>query len=181
MGIRRRGRRGPPPPPDGPRVNEHISARRVTVIDEEGNKLGEFQPPDAVALAQERGLDLVEVAPDARPPVCRFADFGKMKYDRKKAKAKAKAKSHARQLKELKVRPKTDDHDLDVKIRKARDFLDRGDLVKIVVFFRGREHAHRDIGAEQCHRIADAVSEFGKIESQPRMEGRRMHMVLAPV
>jgi len=180
MGMRRRGRRLPPPPAEGPRVNEAIRARRVVVIDETGEKLGEFQPPDAVALAQERGLDLVEVAPNADPPVCRFADFGKMKYEKKKAKAQAKKAQTQRQLKELKVRPKTDDHDLDVKIRKAREFLDRGDLVKVVVFFRGREHAHRDIGAEQCHRIADAVAEVGRIESQPRMEGRRMHMVLAP-
>ena len=181
MGIRRKGRRNQAPPPEGPRVNESIRARRVVVIDENGEKLGEFQPFDAVAIAQERGLDLIEVAPDADPPVCRFGDFGRMKYDRKKAKSKAKAKAHTRQLKELKVRPKTDEHDLDVKIRKARDFLDRGDLVKIVVFFRGREHAHRDIGADQCHRIAEAVSEVGRIESQPRMEGRRMHMILAPV
>lgn len=151
------------------------------VIDDEGNRLGEFQPQDALVLAQERGLDLVEVAPDANPPVCKFADYGKMKYDRKKQKSQARRAQHTRQLKELKVRPKTDEHDLDVKIRKAKDFLDRGDLVKVVVFFRGREHAHRDIGAEQCMRIAEAVSDLGKIESPPRMEGRRMQMILAPV
>ncbi len=180
MGFRRRGRRLPPPA-EGPRVNEQVRARRVVVVDEEGNKLGEFQPVDAMALAQERGLDLVEVAPDADPPVCRFADFGKMKYERKKQKSAARKSQVQRQLKELKVRPKTDDHDLAVKIRKAKDFLDRGDQVKVVVFFRGREHAHRDIGADQCHRIADAVSEVGRIESQPRMEGRRMHMILTPV
>lgn len=180
MGIRRRGRRGPPPAPEGPRVNENIRAHRVMVIDEEGNKLGEFQPHDAMTIAKERGLDLVEVAPNANPPVCKFADYGRMKYDRKKAKSEAKRNASQRQLKELKVRPKTDDHDLDVKVRKARDFLDRGDLVKIVVFFRGREHAHRDIGAEQCQRIADAVSDLAKIESPPRMEGRRMQMILTP-
>lgn len=150
------------------------------VIDEEGNRLGEFQPADAMQLANERGLDLVEVAPDADPPVCKFADFGKMKYDRKKAKSQAKKSQHQRQLKELKIRPKTDEHDLAVKIRKAKDFLDRGDLVKVVVWFRGREHAHRDIGAEQCLRIAEAVSDVSRIESHPRMEGRRMQMILAP-
>ncbi|MEM6929540.1 MAG: translation initiation factor IF-3 [Myxococcota bacterium] len=181
MGFRRRGRRDQPPA-EGPRVNEKIRAPRVMVIDEEGNKLGQFQPADAVQLARDRGLDLIEVAPDADPPVCRIGDYGRMKYDRKKQKAAANKvqRQKTRQLKELKVRPKTDDHDLEVKIRKARDFLDRGDLVKIVVFFRGREHAHRDIGAEQCLRIAEAVSEVGKIESQPRMEGRRMNMILAP-
>lgn len=181
MGIRRRGRRSAPPPAEGPRVNEQIRASRVVVIDDEGNRLGEFQPRDALGLAQERGLDLVEVAPDANPPVCKFADYGRMKYDRKKQKAQSKRTQTTRQLKELKVRPKTDDHDLSVKIRKARDFLDRGDLVKIVVFFRGREHAHRDIGAEQCMRIAEAVSEVGKVDSPPRMEGRRMQMILSPV
>ena len=180
MGFRRRGSRPLQNAAEGPRINEDIHARRVMVVDETGEKLGEFQPADAIVIAQERGLDLVEVAPDASPPVCRFADYGKLKYERKKQKAKAKATAHSRQLKELKVRPKTDEHDLDVKIRKAREFLSRGDLVKVVVFFRGREHAHRDIGVEQCHRIAEAVAEHGRIESQPRMEGRRMQMILAP-
>lgn len=179
MGFRRRHRRQPPPV-DGPRVNHDIRARRITVVDETGQKLGEFQPPDAIVLARERGLDLVEVAPDAQPPVCRFADYGKMKYERSKQRAQARRSARSRQLKELKVRPKTDDHDLDVKIRRARDFLARGDLVKIVVFFRGREHAHHDIGKAQCLRIAEGVSEHGRIEAAPRMEGRRMQMTLAP-
>lgn len=180
MGIRRRRRPFRGPPPKGPRVNEYIRARRITLIDEEGNKLGEFQPPDALRLAKERGLDLVEVAPEANPPVCRIADWGRMKYERKKRESAARKKQTRTQMKELKVRPKTDDHDLDVKIRKARAFLDEGNKVKIVVFFRGREHAHHDIGAEQCLRIADAVDEVGKIESPPRMDGRRMHMILSP-
>lgn len=163
-----------------PRVNSAIRAPRVLVIDEEGNKLGQFQPRDAVNLAKERGLDLVEVAPEARPPVCRIADYGRMRYKRSKAKAAARRKQSSTQLKELKVRPKTDDHDMNVRIRKARKFLKSGNKVKITVWFRGREHAHHDIGAEQCLRVADAVSDVGKIESHPRMDGRNMFMILAP-
>ena len=179
--MRRRPRPFRGPPPKGPRVNEAIRARRIVVIDEEGAKLGEFQPQDALHLARERGLDLVEVAPDADPPVCKFADYGRMKYDRKKQQAAARKNQTRVVMKELKVRPKTDDHDLDFKIRKARAFLDAGNKVKIVVFFRGREHAHHDIGSNQCMRIAEAVETVGKIESPPRMDGRRMNMILAPI
>ncbi len=150
------------------------------MVDEEGNKLGQFQPRDALALARERGLDLVEVAPNARPPVCRIADYGRMRYERSKARSAARRKQNQSQLKELKVRPKTDDHDMNVKIRRARSFLEDGNKVKITVWFRGREHAHHDIGADQCLRIADAVSDVSKIELQPRMEGRNMFMILAP-
>ena len=180
MGIRRRRRNLPPPPRTGPRVNEAIRARRVKLIDEQGNQLGEFQPPDALRLARERGLDLVEVAADARPPVCRIADYGRMKYERKKKAKAGKNNASSSTMKQLKVRPKTDDHDLMVKIRKSRKFLGRGDKVRIVVFFRGREHAHHDIGADQCRRIAEACADVGRIESPPTMDGRRMQMVMAP-
>jgi len=163
-----------------PRTNEQIRAQRILLVDEEGNKLGQFQPRDALALAKERGLDLVEVAPNARPPVCRIADYGRMRYERSKARAAARKKQNNSQLKELKVRPKTDDHDMNVKIRRTRSFLEDGNKVKITVWFRGREHAHHDIGADQCLRIADAVSDVGKIEMRPRMEGRNMFMILAP-
>ena len=152
----------------------------MLLIDEENNKLGEFMTQDALALAQDRGLDLIEVAPNARPPVCKLGDWGKMKYDRKKKDAEARKKQHQVQLKELKVRPKTDDHDMDVKIKKARQFLEEGNKVKVSVWFRGREHAHHDIGAEQCMRLADAVSDVGRVELAPRMDGRRMSMILAP-
>lgn len=153
----------------------------MLVIDEEGRKLGEFLTQDALQLARDRGLDLVEVAPQGRPPVCRITDYGKLKYDRKKREAVAKRKQHQVQVKEVKVRPKTDEHDMNVKIRHAHDFLAAGNKVKVTVRFRGREHAHRDIGAEQCLRIAEAVKELGTIESPPRMEGRQMFMILAPV
>jgi translation initiation factor IF-3 len=150
------------------------------VIDEEGNKLGEFMTEDAVRLAEERGMDLVEVSPNSRPPVCRIADFGKLKYEKKKKESVARRNQVQSQLKEVKVRPKTDDHDMGVKTRMIRGFLNEGHKVKITVRFRGRELAHRDIGAEQCHRIAEAVKELSMVESPPRMEGRQMFMILAP-
>lgn len=179
--YRRRRFRNERPEMTGPRVNDRIRVPRIVLIDEEGQRLGEFLTKDALTLAEQRGLDLVEVSPNARPPVCKIADFGKLKYSQKKRAAQAKRKQHQSQMKELKVRPKTDDHDLAVKIGKARDFIERGDKVKITVFFRGREHAHRDIGAEQCMRFAEALKEIAKVESRPHMNGRRMHMVLAPV
>lgn len=151
------------------------------MIDEEGNKLGEFLTQDALQLAQSKGLDLIEVAPGARPPVCKLGDWGQMKYEKKKRDNEAKKRQHKVQLKELKVRPKTDDHDMAVKTKRIRGFLEDGNKVKIVVFFRGREHAHHDIGAQQCLRLAKGVEDVGKIESAPRMDGRRMFMILAPL
>lgn len=175
-----RRRRPPTPEKDDIRVNRRIRAPRVLVIDEQGNKLGEFMTQDAVRLAQERGLDLVEVAPNARPPVCRIADYGKMKYEKKKREAAARKNQAQQQLKEVKVRPKTDDHDMAVKVGHARRFLEQGNKVKVTVRFRGRERAHLDIGAKQCMRVAEAVKEIGIIESHPRMEGRQMFMIMAP-
>jgi len=135
---------------------------------------------DAIALARERGLDLIEVAPDARPPVCRIADWGQLKYERKKKDTAARKKQVKIQLKEIKLRPKTDVHDFDVKTRHARRFLEAGDKVKVTVRFRGREHAHREIGAERCLAVAAALEEVGLIETRPRMDGRFMVMILAP-
>lgn len=153
---------------------------RVLLIDERGQKLGEFLTQDAIRLAEERGLDLVEVAPNARPPVCRIADHGRMKYEKKKREAAARKNQVQQQLKEVKLRPKTDDHDMNVKVGHAMRFLEQGNKVKVTVRFRGREMAHRDIGADQCMRIAQAVGDLGTIESHPRMEGRQMFMILAP-
>lgn len=153
---------------------------RVLLIDERGQKLGEFLTPDAIRLAEERGLDLVEVAPNARPPVCRIADHGRMKYEKKKREAAARKNQVQQQLKEVKLRPKTDDHDMNVKVSHAMRFLEQGNKVKVTVRFRGREMAHRDIGADQCMRIAQAVGDLGVVESHPRMEGRQMFMIIAP-
>jgi translation initiation factor IF-3 len=153
----------------------------VLVIDENGQKLGEFMTQDAVRLAEERGLDLVEVAPNGRPPVCRITDYGQMKYEKKKKEAAARKNQIQQQLKEVKVRPKTDDHDMEVKVKHAKRFLEEGNKVKVTVRFRGREMAHREIGAEQCNRVAQAVGDLGLVESPPRMEGRNtMFMIIAP-
>lgn len=150
------------------------------LVDEDGKRLGEFQTLDAIRLAQERGKDLVEVAANASPPVCRIADYGKIKYERSKKAQAARQNQRNTALKQLKVRPKTDDHDMGVRIRKAREFLEKGHTVKVNVWFRGREHAHHEIGADQCLRIADACEDLSRIEQEPRMEGRNMSMVLVP-
>jgi translation initiation factor IF-3 len=128
----------------------------------------------------ERGLDLIEVAPNGRPPVCRIADYGQLKYEKKKRDNAARKNQVQVQLKEVKLRPKTDGHDIAVKIRNARRFLEAGDKVKVTVRFRGREMAHRDIGAQRCLALAEALSAVGAIESHPRMDGRQMFMILAP-
>lgn len=163
------------------RVNRRIRVPRVLVIDEVGNKLGEFMIEDAVRLAEEKGFDLIEVSPNARPPVCRIGDFGQLKYERKKKAAQARKNQVQVQLKEVKVRPKTDEHDLDTKVKHMRRFLVEGNKVKVTVRFRGRELAHRDIGATQCLRMAKEVEDISTVESPPRMDGKQMFMVLAPI
>ena len=169
------------PTDTGPRVNHRIRVPRILLIDEEGQKLGEFMTADALDLARSKGLDLVEVAPNARPPVCRIQDYGRLKYATKKREAQARKKQVQVQLKEVKVRPKTDIHDFQVKVRHARRFLEAGDKVKVTVRFRGREHAHHDIGADRCLRLAREVKDLAKIEAHPRMDGRQMFMILAPL
>ena len=150
------------------------------MIDESGNKLGEFLTEDAVRLAEDRGLDLVEVAPKGKPPVCKIADYGRMKYEKSKREAVAKKNQVQQQVKEVKLRPKTDEHDMEVKTKHARRFLEAGNKVKVTVRFRGREMAHRDIGVEQCMAVAKAVEDLSMIESKPRMDGRQMFMILVP-
>lgn len=172
---------GPPPKADSTRVNDRIRVPRVLLIDETGEKLGEFLTQDAMQLARDRGLDLIEVAANARPPVCRIGDYGRLKYDKKKRETAARKRQHQVQLKEVKVRPKTDEHDMGVKTRHAYKFLSEGHKVKVTVRFRGREHAHHDIGAEQCLRVAESVKDVGAIEMHPRMDGRQMTMILAPL
>jgi len=181
--LRRPRRRRVPFEPEqkGPRVNDRIRAPRVLVIDETGRKLGEFLTEDAIRVARERGLDLIEVAPNARPPVCRFGDYGKLKYEKKKKDAVARKNQAIVSIKEVKLRPKTDDHDFNVKLRNARKFLDRGDKVKITVRFRGREMAHRNIGQDRCMEIAKACEDLAVIEQRPSMEGRQMFIILAPL
>ena len=153
----------------------------MLVIDEEGKKLGEFLTEDAIRLAEERGLDLIEVAPEGRPPVCRIQDFGKLKYEKKKKDAQARKNQVQVQIKEVKLRPKTDEHDIAVKVRHARRVLEEGNKVKLTIRFRGRELAHRDIGSQQCLRMAKECEDLGSIEAHPRMDGRQMFMILAPL
>jgi translation initiation factor IF-3 len=163
------------------RVNRRIRVPRVLVIDDSGERLGEFMTEDALRLAQERGLDLVEVAPTARPPVCRITDFGRMKYEKKKKESVARRNQVQVQLKEVKLRPKTDEHDFEFKVRHARRFLEEGNKVKVTVRFRGREMAHRNIGEEQCMEFFEAVKDLGVVELLPRMEGRQMFMIISPL
>ena len=179
--LRRTPRRDDVPDDKQLRVNHRINVPRVLVIDEKGNKLGEFLTKDAVTLAEERGLDLVEVSPKARPPVCRITDFGKLKYEQKKRASVARKKQVQVQLKEIKLRPKTDIHDFNVKVSNARRFLADGNKVRITVRFRGRELAHRDIGIKQCLRVAQACEDVGIIEITPRPEGRVVFLILAPL
>ncbi len=169
-----------PPERNEPRVNERIRVPRVLVIDDAGEKLGEMDTIDAMALARERGMDLVEVAPMARPPVCKIADFGKLKYEKKKREAEARKNQVVVEVKEIKLRPKTDDHDFDVKLRAVERFLAEGDKVKVTVRFRGREIAHRDIGEEQCRKLAERLGPQAIVEQMPRMDGKQMIMLLAP-
>jgi translation initiation factor IF-3 len=137
-------------------------------------------PWDALQKAQERGLDLVEVAPGANPPVCRIMDYGKYKYEQKKKQAASKAKAHAATLKEVKLRPRTDDHDLDFKVRSARRFLIEGDKVKVTLMFRGREIVHTSLGFDQLDRVKVMLADIANVESTPRLEGRFMSMILVP-
>ena len=178
--MRRPRRNQRPPDQDSTRVNERIRVPRVLVIDKDGNKLGEFLTADAIEMARGDGLDLVEVAAQAHPPVCRIVDYGRLKYEKKKKDALARKNQAIISVKEVKIRPKTDQHDYDVKLRNTRRFLEDGDKVKVTVRFRGREHAHRDIGVARCEELAKAVVDLAVIEAPPRMDGRQMIMILAP-
>ena len=178
--MRRPRRNHRPPDQDSTRVNERIRVPRVLVIDKDGNKLGEFLTADAIDMARGEGLDLVEVAANAHPPVCRIVDYGRLKYEKKKKDALARKNQAVISVKEVKIRPKTDQHDYQVKLKNTRRFLEDGDKVKVTVRFRGREHAHRDIGVARCEELAEAVVDLALIEAPPRMDGRQMIMILAP-
>ena len=165
---------------DDTRINERIRAREIRVVDSDGSQLGVMSPYDAIQRAQERGLDLVEVAPNANPPVCRIMDYGKYKYELKKKAAASKAKAHAAILKEVKLRPRTDDHDLDFKLKNARRFLIEGDKVKVTLMFRGREIVHTELGREQMDKVKEILADIAAVENPPRMEGRFLSMILVP-
>lgn len=159
------------------RVNERIQISPVRVVNQDGEMLGEMATRDALQMAQEAGLDLVEVSPDARPPVCRIMDLGKLQYEKSKKQGGAKQQ----QLKQIRLRAKTGEHDIDVKVRRARSFLERNDKVKINVLFRGRENAHHDRGREMLAGIIETLSDVATVERPPSMEsGRMMATTLAP-
>lgn len=162
------------------RVNRAIRARSVRVIDENGKQIGIMNTEKALALAQERGVDLVEVSPAATPPVCRLMDYGKFRYLQKKKQQEAKKRQQVIEVKEIKLRPLIDRHDLENKLRSAREFLSEGNKVKFNVFFRGREIAHPEIAEELLRRIIENLGDKARVESPPALDGRRMVMVIAP-
>lgn len=159
-------------------MNERIREPEIRVIGSEGEQLGVMSSDDALARAVDEGLDLVEVAPGSRPPVCRIMDYGRYKYEQKKK--QGKAKGHAASLKEIKMRPRTDDHDLETKLKKARTFLMEGDKVKVTVMYRGREMVHRNLGRVQLDRVVEMLGNLATVENPPRMEGRFLSMILVP-
>ena len=174
----RRGRPSRPPAPRGPRINQRIRVKQVRCIDADGSQLGVIDPHDALAKASEQGLDLVEIAADQRPPVCRIMDYGRFKYEQKKKDKESKKKQHQATVKEVRVRPKIAEHDVMVKVRKAREFLEEGDKVQINCLFRGREMAHKDVGMDAINKVMVHLEDIAKIERPARMEGRRMVMLV---
>ena len=161
------------------RINEQIRKTPIRVIDQDGNQLGVIPTKEALDKARDAGLDLVEVAGDANPPVCRIMDFGKFNYDKKKR--STKNKSHQTKLKEIRVRPKTGQHDIDFKVKKAIGFLENHDKVQVTILFRGRENAHIDEGRKVMDGIIAQLSEHGKVESNPSQQQRRMICTIAPL
>ncbi|NNC73830.1 MAG: translation initiation factor IF-3 [Sphingomonadaceae bacterium] len=173
-------RRPTPPPMNGPRYNEFIQSPKVRVIDDEGENLGVMLTAEAMEQAADVGLDLVEVSPNADPPVAKFLDVGKYKYEAQKKANAARKSQKTQDVKEIKMRPNIDDHDYDVKMKKVHSFIEDGDKVKITLRFRGRELSHRELGMNLLNRVKEDTSENAKVEAQPRMEGRQMLMVIVP-
>lgn len=165
---------------DGPRINEMIRVPEVRVINEAGDMLGVMTPADAIKLAEAAGLDLVEVSPNAAPPVCKILDFGKYRYELQKKAKEAKKKQKVIEIKEIKLRPGIDINDYNIKLRNVIRFLEEGDKVKITLRFRGREMSHMEIGLEVINRMKADTAAVARIESEPKTEGRQMVMVLAP-
>jgi translation initiation factor IF-3 len=157
-----------------------IRIPRVLVVDEEGTQLGQMETRDALALAEQKGLDLVEVAPTARPPVCRIMDYGRYRYEQSKKARKARQTAHTVKIKTIKFRPKTDDHDYQFKKKHIEQFLEAGNKVKVIMQFRGREISHLDLGLEFLQHLIEEVSEFGTPESHPQREGKLISFIIAP-
>lgn len=165
---------------NGPRFNEFIASPKVRVIDENGENLGVMLTAEAIEQAAQVGLDLVEISPNADPPVAKFLDIGKFKYEAQKKANLARKNQKTQEIKEIKMRPNIDDHDYDTKMKKVFSFIEEGDKVKITLRFRGRELAHGQLGMQLLQRVQTDTNEAAKVEQHPRMEGRQMLMVLAP-
>ena len=179
--IARRPHNAPPQRDTGPRVNDRIKASEIRLIGAEGENVGVVTPERAMSMADEVGLDLVEISPNASPPVCKIMDFGKYKYETQKKEAEARKKQKIIEIKEVKFRPNTDTNDYEVKMRNVYKFLENGDKVKVTLRFRGREMAHQQLGRELLERVAEDTKEHGKVENFPKMEGRQMIMLIGPM
>ena len=178
--IARRPHNAPPQRETGPRVNDRIRGGEIRLIGADGENVGVVSPARALQMAEDAGLDLVEISPNAEPPVCKIMDFGKFKYETQKREGEARKKQKIIEIKEIKFRPGTDIHDYDVKMRSVLKFLDEGDKVKVTLRFRGRELAHQDLGLALLQRVAVDVGENGKVEQLPRLEGKQMVMMIGP-
>ncbi|KAF1857918.1 hypothetical protein Lal_00010429 [Lupinus albus] len=168
------------PVKEGPRSNREIRVPRVQLIDEEGQNLGSMPTDQALKMAEEAGLDLVEISPNAEPPVCKILDLGKLKYSTQKKAAEARKKQKIVEVKEIKMRPNIDTHDYDVKMKAMNRFFDEGDKVKVTLKFRGREMAHQELGMKLLLQVKEDTQAIAKVEAEPKLEGRQMMMVLAP-
>ncbi len=165
---------------DKTRVNEDITAPKVRVVGPDGEMIGVLSVQDAINKAYDAGLDLVEVSPNAEPPVCKILDYGKYKYMQQKKANEAKKKQKVVEVKEIKIRPNIDTHDLEVKMRSVHKFLDNGDKVKVTLRFRGREMAHKELGMDVLNGIREELGDKIKVENEPKFEGRQVIMVIAP-
>ncbi len=177
-----RPRRGffPPPNKDEHRINERIRVPQVRLIDEKGEQVGVVPTFQALTMARDRGLDLMEVSPNANPPVCKICDYGKFKYEKKKKDHEARKKQTVIKVKEVQLRPQTEDHDLEYKFKNIRQFLEDGDKAKITILFRGREITYVDQGYKIMRDLADRVKDIGIVEATPKLEGKKLIMILAP-
>ena len=169
----------PPRKDDGPRVNERIIADEIRLVGDDGEMIGVVSVEEGLKKADEAGLDLVEVSPNAKPPVCKILDYGKYKYEEQKKAAEARKKQKTVDVKEVKIRPGIEEHDYQVKMRNARKFLTNGDKVKVTMRFRGREMAHQHIGMDLLKRMIEELADVGKVDLEPKMEGRQIIMVLS--
>ncbi|MET0257215.1 translation initiation factor IF-3 [Aureimonas pseudogalii] len=176
----RRPFRAPPAQKEGPRSNRDIRVPQVQLIDTDGHNRGAINTSEALALAEEAGLDLVEIVPTANPPVCKILDLGKLKYEGQKKAAEARRRQKIIEVKEIKMRPNIDDHDYETKMKAVRRFFEEGDKVKLTLRFRGREMAHQELGMQLLNRVREETAEISKVEAEPKLEGRQMMMVLAP-